>query len=97
MPGSKPCSAAPRQRRRLPLVAPRKTNDPMGAEAEAAEMLIAVTKVVARAAPTTGVSALAVVMVAVAEAVVVAAEIAVIVAIARSRARASGPRPTTGP
>ena len=66
----------------------------MGAVPAAAEMLIAVTKVVARAAQTTGVNAQAVVMVAVAEAVVVAAEI---VAIARSRARASGPRPTTGP
>ena len=79
------------------MVVPRKTNDPMGAVPAAAEMLIAVTKVVARAAPTTGVSAPAVVMVVVAAAVVVAAEIAVIVAIARSRARASGPRPTTGP
>ena len=66
----------------------------MGVEAAAAGMVIAVTKLVARAVLTTGVSALAVVMVAVAEAVVVAAEI---VAIARSRARASGPRPTTGP
>ena len=98
MPGSKPCSATPRQQRRLPLAVPRKTNDPMGAVPEAPEMVIAVTKVVARAAPTTGVSALAVVMVVVAAAVVVAvAMVAVIVAIARRRARASGPRPTTGP